>query len=64
MIGLTKDKGYRKLQLNNLLRFLHERKNEIFEAVHKDLHKHATETLITEIAPVVAEIDFMIKVGT
>jgi hypothetical protein len=62
LTGLTKDKEYRKLQLKNLARFLDEKEEEICEALDKDLRRHPTETLITEIAPVVAEISFMMSV--
>ncbi|KAI9486215.1 MAG: Aldehyde/histidinol dehydrogenase [Benjaminiella poitrasii] len=59
--GLTKSKEYRKQQLIRFQTFLREREAEIIDVLRKDLHKHEMETLIGEIAPVAAEIDFMLK---
>lgn len=39
-----------------------EKEKEIVAAVYKDLRKHEVEILSGEISPVIAEIEFMIKV--
>ncbi|KAI7906293.1 Aldehyde/histidinol dehydrogenase [Cokeromyces recurvatus] len=59
--GLTKDKDYRRQQLIHFQRFLRERENDIIHVLKKDLHKHELETIIGEIAPVSAEIDYMLN---
>ncbi|KAI8373326.1 Aldehyde/histidinol dehydrogenase [Blakeslea trispora] len=59
--GLTKNKAFRKEQLTQLKLFFKEKEDEIIDAIHKDFRKHKLETLIGEIAPVVAEIDFMLQ---
>ncbi|KAI8371995.1 Aldehyde/histidinol dehydrogenase [Choanephora cucurbitarum] len=59
--GLTKDKAFRKEQLAKFKLFFKEKENEIIDVIYKDFRKHKLETLIGEIAPVVAEIEFMLQ---
>ncbi|KAG0173659.1 Aldehyde dehydrogenase [Apophysomyces sp. BC1034] len=59
--GLTKDLTFRKQQLQNLHRMLIENKQELTDAVWKDLHKHKLEADTGEIAPIVDECLYMIK---
>lgn len=61
-IGITKDKEYRKQQLKQLKLFLQTHENELYDTVYKDLHKHPLETMSGEIAPILGDIDFMLKV--
>lgn len=41
---------------------LQEREEELIGAVENDLHKHKVEIVSAEIAPVLGEIEFMLKV--
>ncbi|KAF7726630.1 aldehyde dehydrogenase 3, member A2 [Apophysomyces ossiformis] len=61
MTGLTKDLTFRREQLENLQRLLLENKEELMDAVWKDLHKHKLEADTGEIAPIVDEILYMLK---
>lgn len=62
IIGITKDKEYRKQQLKQLKLFLQTHERELYDTVYKDLHKHPLETMSGEIAPILSDIDFMLKV--
>ncbi|CAO3683402.1 hypothetical protein G6F70_006718 [Rhizopus microsporus] len=59
--GITKDKEYRKQQLKQLKLFLQTHERELYDTVYKDLHKHPLETMSGEIAPILSDIDFMLK---
>lgn len=61
LLGLTKDIKFRKQQLQNMIRFCEENTNLIIQALWSDLHKHAMETNVGEISPIVAECKFMIE---
>lgn len=54
--GKTKPLKYRKEQLKALLRFLEECRQDIEEAIHKDLRKHPQEVNVTEIILVANDI--------
>lgn len=60
--GLTKDFEFRKKQLQNILRFFDENATAIDKALYDDLHKHRIEGRISEVAPVVDECKYLIKV--
>ncbi|KAI8088724.1 Aldehyde/histidinol dehydrogenase [Halteromyces radiatus] len=59
--GLTKDLEFRKQQLANLLRFMNEKKEDLMDALYKDLHKHRMESNVGEISSIVDECQYMIK---
>lgn len=50
--GVTKPLEYRKAQIKGLLRFLEEKKKEIYDVMSKDLGRHEQETDLGEIAAV------------
>jgi aldehyde dehydrogenase (NAD+) len=45
----------RRLKLTKLLAAILERKDAMLEAAHRDLSKHPTETILTEVLPLVGE---------
>ena len=53
---VTRDFGWRRQQLDALERLLVDGATDIVEALRADLHKHPTESLITEIDFVLAEL--------
>lgn len=55
--GLTRPHSWRVEQLRALRRLLVECETDLVNAVQRDLHKGRTETLMTEIGIVIAEID-------
>jgi aldehyde dehydrogenase (NAD+)/aldehyde dehydrogenase (NAD(P)+) len=64
IIGLTKNKDYRRQQLKNFLKLMSENQDEIVKTVEKDLHKHKIEIISGEIAPVIGEIEYMLSVSS
>lgn len=63
LLGLTKDIEFRKEQLKQLLSFMLEKKEVLIEALYADLHKHKVESNVGEIAGIVDECHYMIKVS-
>ncbi|KAG1050192.1 hypothetical protein G6F46_010621 [Rhizopus delemar] len=59
--GLSKSIKFRKEQLIKLKQFLKENEQALIDVIHKDLHKHSLEIIASEIAPVLGDIDFMLK---
>ncbi|KAI9301070.1 Aldehyde/histidinol dehydrogenase [Cunninghamella echinulata] len=59
--GLTKDVDFRKQQLRGLLRFLDEKREEIYEALWHDLKKHKVECNVAEVSSIIDECEYMIK---
>ena len=55
---VTRTYAWRRQQLDALERLLTERASDIADALHADLHKHPTESEITEIGFVLAELRF------
>ncbi|KAG2237428.1 hypothetical protein INT48_009557 [Thamnidium elegans] len=47
--------------LTSLKRFLEERESDLIRSVEKDLHKNELEVISAEIAPILGEIEFMLK---
>lgn len=64
VVGLTKNKDYRRQQLKNFLKLMRENQDEIVKIVEKDLHKHKIEIISGEIAPVIGEIEYMLSVSS
>jgi hypothetical protein len=62
IIELTKDKEFRRTQLENFRRFFKEQEKELCDVVYKDLRKHPLETITGEIGPVCGDIEYMLKV--
>ncbi len=52
---------FRKQRLSSLLKAIVKAKNEICEALHSDLRKNPTESLLTEVYPAVMEINYFIN---
>lgn len=46
--GKTKETGWRKAQLENLLALLHEKEEDIYKSLIKDLGKHPVEAFRDE----------------
>jgi hypothetical protein len=63
LIGCTKDVEYRKEQLRGLIKFLKEHERGLCDVLYKDLHKHELEARCAEIAPIIGECEYMIKVS-
>ncbi|GAA5803071.1 hypothetical protein HPULCUR_008546 [Helicostylum pulchrum] len=59
--GITKNIDYRRQQLGSLKRFLEERESDLVKSVENDLHKNVVEVISAEIAPILGEIEFMLK---
>lgn len=59
--GITKSYDYRQQQLLGLLKFIHEREDDIINALRTDLGKSAAEALSAEIGMLVSEINFTLK---
>lgn len=55
--GKTKPYKFREQQLNNLLRMYKENKKAIIDALHADLRKSKTETIITEIDCLINDLE-------
>ncbi|WP_063813757.1 aldehyde dehydrogenase family protein [Nocardia anaemiae] len=55
--GVTRPHGWRRDQLRGLRRLLLDNEDALTAALREDLHKSATEALMTEIGVVVGEID-------
>jgi acyl-CoA reductase-like NAD-dependent aldehyde dehydrogenase len=63
LLGLTKDIEFRKEQLKQLLSFMLEQKEVLIDALYADLHRHKVESSAGEIATIVDECRYMIKVS-
>ncbi|KAG1182128.1 hypothetical protein G6F36_009412 [Rhizopus arrhizus] len=59
--GLSKSIEFRKEQLIKLKQFLKENEQALIDVIYKDLRKHSLEIIASEIAPVLGDIDFMLK---
>ncbi|MBC5993234.1 aldehyde dehydrogenase [Pontibacter cellulosilyticus] len=59
--GKTRSYTFRKEQLLRLRQAVKQYEDGITEALHKDLHKPATETYVTEIGFVYEEIKYVLK---
>lgn len=59
--GVTLSYAFRKSMLENLKRVIQSKEDAIAQALHTDLKKSQTETYLTEIGVVIAEIDFALK---
>ncbi len=57
----TKDVQFRKQQLRKLLQLIEKYEPKIVEALEKDLAKPAYESLMLEIGPMYADIQFILK---
>lgn len=55
--GITKSVSRRKTLLKQLKRLIHENEQKIFDALHADLRKSEAESLMSETAFVLAEIE-------
>lgn len=47
--GRTRSVKWRKTQINQLLKLIHDREDAIFEALHQDLGKHPVESYRDEV---------------
>jgi len=59
--GKTKDYNFRIGQLQQLAKIIQENENLIFDAIHQDLRKPATEAFTSEILGVLSEIKYVLK---
>ena len=59
--GMTKDVNYRIKVLNKLKELIKENEDEILNALYLDLGKSKAEAYMSEISPVLSEIDVMLK---
>ncbi len=59
--GATRTLAWRRRQLRALVRMLQQEGDEFERALHKDLHKSATEAQLTEIGVVVGEIKGLLR---
>lgn len=59
--GATRDATARIAALKRLRASIRRRERELMEALHKDIHKSAYESYMTEIGLVLHELDFHIK---
>ncbi len=59
--GATKNVAFRKQQLQKLLQLIEQYEPQIIEALDKDLKKPAYESLMLEIGPMYADIQFVLK---
>ena len=57
----TKDIKFRKRQLKNLLKAIHQNQDKILDALQKDLGKSHIEGYMCEISLVIEEIKYMLK---
>lgn len=59
--GNTRPYRFRKTQLRQLRRAILDQEQELYNALHKDLHKNPEESWVTEIGMVIAEINAAIR---
>lgn len=59
--GNTRPYRFRKTQLQQLRRAILDHEQELYNALHKDLHKNPEESWVTEIGMVIAEINAAIR---
>ncbi|XP_044505234.1 aldehyde dehydrogenase family 3 member F1-like [Mangifera indica] len=59
--GKTKETGWRKAQLENLLALLHEREEDIYKSLIKDLGKHPVEAFRDEIGTLMKSINYALE---
>ncbi|MFN5767462.1 MAG: aldehyde dehydrogenase [Pseudanabaena sp.] len=59
--GKTKDYNFRVSQMQKLAKIIAKNENLIFEAIHQDLRKPATEAFTSEIFCVLSEIEYVLK---
>lgn len=57
----SKEPNERKVYFKNMAKWIREHELEIKNALHKDLRKHPTEAYITEIFPILNEIELFIS---
>lgn len=60
--GITLPLAYRKKQLQRLYDLVKENEALLLKALHKDLRKHAVESIGAEIAPVTEECLWFLEV--
>ncbi|XP_047982818.1 aldehyde dehydrogenase family 3 member F1-like [Salvia hispanica] len=59
--GITKEEGWRRSQLQNLLSLLVEKEDHIFQALEQDLGKHPVESFRDEVGPLIKSVNFALK---
>ncbi|MCP1772667.1 aldehyde dehydrogenase (NAD+) [Neisseria perflava] len=56
----TKPLAFRKAQLENFAKMIRDNEDAILEALHQDLNKSRFEAYLTEINPVLSEVQYML----
>ncbi|XP_044480150.1 aldehyde dehydrogenase family 3 member F1-like [Mangifera indica] len=59
--GITKQASWRKAQLQNLLTLLHEREEEIYTCLKKDLGKHHVEAFRDELGTLIKSTNYALQ---
>ncbi|MCD7466921.1 hypothetical protein HAX54_004013, partial [Datura stramonium] len=59
--GKTREESWRRSQLKNLLRFLEEKEDDIFNALKQDMGKHHVEAYRDEIGTLVKSVNYALE---